>query len=170
MKASMKMALEGFCSLRMVMDYSEIFYAPCARWYDRLAAGGGDEARRFAEQAERVRRLWKDVQVEPPGRESNVVQRVGDSFQVLAEVSLGDLRPDEVDVELYVGHYKSFSELTDSRVIPMEVAEDHGSGRYRYSCRIGCEAAGRFGYSVRATPHGDAWIKLAPGLITWARE
>jgi starch phosphorylase len=170
MKASMKMAMEHFCSLRMVMDYSEMFYGPCARWHDRLTAGGGDEARRFAEHAERVRTLWKGVQIEAPARESSGLQRVGDAFRVSTNVSLGDLRPDEVDVELYVGHYKSFSELTDSRVIPMQVAEDHGKGQYRYSCSIGCDAAGRFGYSVRATPHGDPWIKLAPGLVTWATE
>ena len=170
MKASMKMAMEHFCSLRMVMDYSQMFYGPCAHWYDRLVAGGGEEARRIADHSERVRTLWKGIQIEPPGRETSGVQRVGDSFLVLADVSLGDLRPDEVDIELYVGHYKSFSELTDSRVIPMQVAEDLGKGRYRYSCPIGCDAAGRFGYSVRATPHGDDWIKLAPGLITWAKE
>jgi starch phosphorylase len=98
------------------------------------------------------------------------VQRVGDAFHVAAEVTLGELRPDEVDVELYVGHYKTFSELADSRVVPMQVAEDHGKGRYVYSCRVGCDAAGRFGFSVRAAPHGDAWIKLTPGLITWAQD
>jgi len=52
----------------------------------------------------------------------------------------------------------------------MQVAEDHGNGRYRYSCQVGCDTAGRFGYSVRATPHGDAWIKLTPGLVTWAQD
>ena len=52
----------------------------------------------------------------------------------------------------------------------MQVAEDLGKGLYRYSCLVGCDAAGRFGYSVRATPHGDDWIKLTPGLVTWAKE
>jgi starch phosphorylase len=170
MKASMKMAMERFCALRMVTNYVETFYTPCGREYDRLVANGGDTARRFAEQAERVRTLWKGVSIDAPSRESRGVQRVGDSFHVAAEVSLGELRPDEVDIELYVGHYKTFSELTDSRVVPMQVAEDHGNGRYRYSCQVGCDTAGRFGFSVRATPHGDAWIKLTPGLVTWAQD
>jgi glycogen phosphorylase len=170
MKASMKMAIERFCALRMVTNYVETFYGPCGREYERLTANGGDAARRFAEQAERVRTLWKEVQIGTPRRESHGVQRVGDSFHVAAEVTLGELRPDEVDVELYVGHYKTFSELADSRVVPMQVAEDHGKGRYVYSCQVGCDAAGRFGFSVRATPHGDAWIKLTPGLITWAQD
>jgi starch phosphorylase len=170
MKASMKMAMERFCALHMVTNYVETFYGPCGREYERLTANGGDAAQRFAEQAERVRTLWKGVQIGTPRREALGVQRVGDAFHVAAEVNLGELRPDEVDVELYVGYYKTFSELTDSRVVPMQVAEDHGKGRYLYSCQVGCDAAGRFGYSVRATPHGDAWIKLTPGLITWAQD
>jgi starch phosphorylase len=98
------------------------------------------------------------------------VQRVRDSFQVTAEVILGELRPDEVDIELYYGLFKSFMELTNSQVIPMQVMQDQGAGRYHYACQVTCEAAGRFGFSVRATPHGDAWIKLTPGLITWASD
>jgi starch phosphorylase len=170
MKASMKMAMEGFCSLRMVTDYAGKLYAPAARWYDRLVADGGAEAKRLGAQQERVRSLWKSIKIDPPARDIRGVQRVGDSFQVTSEVSMGELRPDEIDIELYVGFYKSFSELTDSRVIPMQVLEDRGDGRYLYGCQISCETAGRFGYSVRATPHGDAWIKLTPGLITWASD
>jgi starch phosphorylase len=170
MKASMKMAMEGFCSLRMVKDYAEGIYAPAARWYDQLTAQGAEAARRIADQAARVRSLWKGVQVGAPVRKSRGTQRVGDTFQVTAEVTLGELRPEEVDVELYFGHYKSFAELSESQVILMGVVEDLGQGRYLFSCTLACDAAGRFGFSVRATPKGDAWLKLTPGLLTWASE
>jgi starch phosphorylase len=95
---------------------------------------------------------------------------VGDAFEVTVEVRLGELLPEEVDVELYYGHYKSFSELTDSRVIPMQVIEACGNGSFRYGCSLACDTAGRFGFSARATPRGDDWIKFFPGLITWAEE
>jgi starch phosphorylase len=170
MKASMKMAMEGFCSLRMVRNYAEGIYAPAASWYDQLTAEGAEAARRLADQAARVRSLWKGVQVGAPVRKSRGTQRVGDTFQVTAEVSLGELRPEEVDIELYFGHYKSFSELSESQVILMDVVEDLGQGRYLFCCTLACDAAGRFGFSVRATPKGDAWLKLTPGLLTWASE
>ena len=170
MKASMKMAMEKFCSLRMITDYAQKFYGPAANWYDRLLANGAEESKQLAAQEERVRSLWKGVQVGSPAREIRGVQRVGDSFRVTTEVSLGELRPEEVDIEIFYGLYKSFSEVTSSRFVPMQVLEDRGDGRYLYGCKMACDAAGRFGFSVRATPHGDAWIKLAPGLITWASE
>jgi len=170
MKASMKMAMEGFCSLRMVRDYAEGIYTPAARWYDQLTANGAEAAHRLADQAARVRSLWKGVHVGAPQRDSRGAQRVGDSFQVTTEVTLGELRPEEVDVELYFGLYKSFSELSESQVVPMEVVSDLGQGRYRFACTLTCEAAGRFGFSVRATPKGDAWLKFTPGLLTWASD
>jgi starch phosphorylase len=114
--------------------------------------------------------LWKEVQVGAPVRKTRGAQRVGDTFQVTTEVDLGELRPEEVDIELYVGLYKSFTELTDSRVAPMDVVEDLGQGRYIFGSTLTCDAAGRFGFSVRATPKGDAWLKFSPGLITWAAE
>jgi len=95
---------------------------------------------------------------------------VGESFRVTAEVKLGGLKPEEVDVELYYGLYRSFSELSDSRAIIMEVAKELGNGSYQYGCTFTCETAGRFGFSVRATPKGDSWIKFTPGLLTWALD
>jgi starch phosphorylase len=170
MKASIRMAMERFCSLRMVKDYAETLYTPAARWYDHLVADQAKAAQRLADQSARLRSLWKGIQVGSPVRETHGAQRVGDSFQVTSEVTLGELQPEEVDIELYFGLYKSFSELTDSRVIPMGVIKDLGQSRYVFGCTLTCEAAGRFGFSVRATPKGDAWMKFAPGLVTWATE
>ncbi|MFO7709758.1 MAG: alpha-glucan family phosphorylase [Desulfobacterales bacterium] len=170
MKASMKMAMEKFCSLRMVMEYSEKLYTPAARWHARLTAEGGAEAARLADRMARLRTHWKGVTIDPPTREVHGPQRVGDSFEVSVEVRLGELQPEEVDVELYYGHYRSFSELTDSRVIPMQVLEERSDGFFRYGCTLVCETAGRFGFSARVTPRGDNWIKFFPGLITWAGE
>jgi starch phosphorylase len=145
-------------------------YAPAASWYDQLSANHAEAAKRFSDQAIRVSSLWKEVQVGAPVRKTRGAQRVGDTFQVTTEVVLGELRPEEVDIELYVGLYKSFTELAESRVIPMDVVEDLGHGRYIFSSTLTCDAAGRFGFSVRATPKGDPWLKNTPGLLTWASE
>jgi starch phosphorylase len=162
--------MEKFCSLRMVMEYVDKLYSPAGRFHDRLLADGAAEARRLAEQVERVRSQWKNVTVGAAERDSRGTQRVGDTVQVTSAVTLGELRPDEVDIELYYGLYKSFSELSDSRVEALQVLEDRGEGRYLYGCTLACDAAGRFGFSVRATPRGDPWLKFTPGLLTWASE
>ena len=50
MKASMKMAMESFCSLRMVSEYESRYYIPAARRWDSLIAEEADEAKKLAAQ------------------------------------------------------------------------------------------------------------------------
>ncbi len=168
MKASMKMAMEFFCSLRMVSDYEKRYYVPAARRWDALLAEEAEEAKRLASQSNRLRALWKDIEVKSPTRDTSGPYRVGDNFRVTSEVTLGEFRPDEVDVELYYGHLESLEKLSASRIEPMKVVEDKGDGKYLYGCNLKCDYSGRFGVTVRVTPAGDAWVKSTPRLLTWA--
>jgi starch phosphorylase len=170
MKASIKMAMQDFCSMRMVADYDDHYYLPALESYDTLVRENGAQAARLSAQNQRIRKLWEAVRIGTPTRSGHGPYRVGDTFEVTAEVTLGELRPDEVDLELCYGHFQSIDELTVDQVARMEVIEDRGSGHYLYGCSLACDASGRFGFSVRATPHGDPWIKTAPGLLTWASD
>lgn len=168
MKNSMKMAMQSFCSLRMVSDYENRYYNPSAERWDLLLANGADEAKNLAAQLDRLRTHWDKIRINPPVRQTQEAYRVGDTFQVTAEVNLAELTPDEVDVELYYGNMKSLDELSASHVEPMAVREDRGSGNYIYGCTLQCESSGRFGFTVRVSPRGDQRIKSLPRLLTWA--
>jgi starch phosphorylase len=168
MKNSMKMAMESFCSLRMVSDYEKRYYNPAAERWDLLLANGADEARNLTAQLQRLRTHWQQIKINAPVRQNQEPHRVGDSFQVTTEVNLAELTPDEVDVELYYGHLKSLAELSASRVEPMAVQQDSGNGHYVYGCTLKCEGSGRFGFTVRVSPRGDKRIKSTPRLMTWA--
>jgi starch phosphorylase len=168
MKASMKMAMEFFCSLRMVSDYEKRYYIPAARSWDDLLAGKAEEAKKLATQSSRLRALWKNIEIKPPQRDTSGPYRVGDSFRVTSEVNLGEFRPDEVDVELYYGRLESLEKLSASHVEPMQVIDGKGDGKYLYGCNLNCDISGRFGFTVRVTPAGDERLKTAPRLLTWA--
>jgi starch phosphorylase len=168
MKASMKMAMESFCSLRMVSDYEKRYYIPAAGRWDALLAEKAEEAKKMAAQSSRLRTLWKNIEIKSPLRNTSGPYRVRDSFQVTSEVNLGGFRPDEVDVELYYGHLESLEKLSASRIESMKVVEEKGDGKYLYGCDLICDISGRFGFTVRVTPAGDARVKSTPRLITWA--
>jgi starch phosphorylase len=168
MKASMKMAMEMFCSLGMVTQYNNRYYIPAARRYDTLLAGQAEEARNLATQIKRLRSFWKNIEIQPPVRKNRGPYRVGENFEVTAEINLAELRPDEVDVELYYGQMQSLEDLAVSHMEQMSVLEDRGNGQYQYGCTLTCQSAGRFGFTVRVTPRGDERIKSTPRLLTWA--
>jgi starch phosphorylase len=168
MKESMKMAMQSFCSMRMVSDYENRYYIPAARQWQLLLADNAEQAKKLTAQIKRLRSSWKKIQINPPVRHTPEPYRVGDSFQVTAEVNLAELTPDEVEVELYYGNLKSLEVLSTSHVEPMQVRENKENGNYIYDCSLMCSVSGRFGFTVRVSPSGDERIKSTPGLLTWA--
>ncbi|OQY55106.1 MAG: alpha-glucan phosphorylase [Desulfobacteraceae bacterium 4572_88] len=172
MKASMKMGMRLFCSHRMVREYESRFYHPAAKRYHSLVAAGEQgnarEAENLGKQMERLRQLWQDIRIHGPVVDTDGPFRVGETFRVTTKIFLGELRPDEVEVEFYYGTLKSPDVLIDGHAEQMNMSEDLGDGRYSYAGVIECRFSGRYGFTVRVTPRGDGWLKFTPGFITWA--
>jgi len=170
MKESMKMAMWNFSSYRMVGEYEQKFYSPADKRLRELVERDAAEARVLGIQRERLRALWKNVRIEPPVREVKGPSRVEDTFCLTTEVDLGELSPEEVEVQLYYGRLKSLDVLAVSQTQQMTERKDRGSGRYLYDCTITCRDSGRYGFTARVIPRGDNFIKFAPGLVTWAQK
>ncbi len=167
MKESMKMAMGFFCSHRMVGEYDKRFYGPAKKRFDELIQNDSKEAKELARQREKLIKYWDQIRIDYPERESEGPFRVGEKFTVTTVVNLGQLRPDDVEVELFYGIIKAVDSLSGTRTKKMEMLEAHGNGIYLYTCEITCHQSGRYGFTARVTPQGDEWIRFAPGIITW---
>jgi starch phosphorylase len=168
MKASMKMAIVDFCGHKMVDEYARRFYLPAVERFQALIQNEAAEAKRIRDHRERLKAHWSRIKIQPPTKENEGPFRVGEKLQVTTTVHLGELLPDDVDVEIYYGHLKSLDMLKDSAKETMSMTEARGNGDYLYSCIVTCNSSGRFGFTARITPRGDDLTKFSPGLITWA--
>lgn len=169
MKASIRMILERFTSHRMVCEYRECFYQPAFEAYESLTADNSARARRLVRQSKRLRAQWRHVKIGFPTADIDVsMVRVGDTFTVESEVHLGELRPEEVDVQVYYGPVDPQNEILESHVANMEIVEERGSGVYLYRQAISCTTTGRFGFTARVVADGEDWRGVMPGFITWA--
>jgi len=168
MKASMKMAIDRFCAHRMVEAYNSLFYIPARNRYQELTRDNAAAAVHLKNFLQRLRKHWHHISIEPPVRKESGPFRVGQSFAIETVVHLGELTPDDVNVELYYGVVKTVEQIVGGRTETMAVQEDLGGGAYRYTCNLPCQFAGRFGFTVRVTPRGDEFIRFTPGLLTWA--
>jgi starch phosphorylase len=167
MKASMKMIMKNFCSLHMLGEYEKRFYLPIIDRLNDLLTDSAAEAIRLARQEKRLYDLWPQVRIASPQQSSKGPFRVGEHFVVTVDVHLGELLPEEVDVQLYNGHMRSVDDLQGINSIPMTVAQPLGVGGYLFTCRVPCSVSGRYGFSVRVKARGDAHLSSLPGLIAW---
>jgi starch phosphorylase len=153
---------------RMVRDYVEQMYEPAAARADGLLADRARRARDLAAWKQRVLSAWDGVRVETVENDTDVVD-LGQPRHVSAVVSLGQLGPDDVDVQLVHGLVGSADELLEPAVTTMGLAGREGDGRFRYEGSLTCERAGRYGLTVRAVPaHPDVITFAELGRVAWA--
>ncbi len=170
MKEAMKMAIIDFSSDRMVREYSKRFYIPASRNFNLLTEDSAWKAKELALTQSRLTSLWSSIRLSKPKLTSEIDFTVGDTFRITVEVFLGELSPEEVDVQIYHGKLRMSDNLEGSRPETMWLQETISDGKHIYACTITCSDSGRFGYTARVIPKGDEVLRNTPGLITWAHD
>jgi starch phosphorylase len=148
---------------RMVKDYVGELYEPIAAQADSLTATGNERARALASWKARVRRGWDTVKIVSVETGAAVTD-LGTARHVEAIVELGALEATDVAVELLHGVVGPNDELVAPQRMTMDAAGEGG----RYAGEFACEAAGRYGFTVRVVPaHVDLTTPLELGAVAW---
>ncbi|QSH41973.1 alpha-glucan family phosphorylase [Lentisphaerota bacterium ZTH] len=169
MKESIIMALGNFSSMRMIQQYNYKFYAPAVERYEQLTAENATAAKKLVKCKNRLKDNYASIKIEYPKVDSELVDvHVGDTFNVSARVFLNELKPEDVDIQVYYGPVNTHNEIIHSYTANMELAEDLGNGHYMYKYQLHCAQSGRFGLTARITPTGRDWRNSMPGFICWA--
>jgi starch phosphorylase len=152
---------------RQVRDYTIDLYGPAARagWAMNGPTWAG--ARDLAAYKAKVRAGWAGVRVDHV--ESSGVSdspQVGNTLHVRAFVSLGDLAPDEVDVQVVHGRASQSDTLRDVEMAPLGFAESYEGGRHCFEGDLVLTRTGAFGYTVRVLPkHAGIANETEMGLV-----
>jgi starch phosphorylase len=169
MKDAMKTAIINFSSDRMVREYSARFYIPASRSFKRLTDDSAWKAKELALTQSRLISLWNAIRLSKPKLATEADFTVGDTFRITIEAFLGELTPEEVEVQIYHGKIRSPDHFEGSRAETMWLQETIAEGTHIYACTITCSDSGRFGYTARVIPKGDEVLSNTPGLITWVQ-
>lgn len=142
---------------RMVRDYIERLYAPTALASRAVDGDGYRGAAELAAWKSRVRGAWSAVRVdhvESEGLHDAVM--VGDHVTVKAFVSLGELNPEDVEVQMSYGLVADNDEISDFGTAALELTDTYEGGRHQFSRVFTLRQAGPFGYAVRIVPKHPA--------------
>ncbi|MCA1982304.1 alpha-glucan family phosphorylase [Nocardioides nematodiphilus] len=144
---------------RMVREYVRELYVPAAESRRALVdADAADASARFAcarelaQWKQRVRGGWRDVRVEHVEGVAPRHPEVGGVLGVRAYVALGDLTPDDVEVQLVHGRTDESDLIVERTTTALGLTESYDGGRYCFGGSLTLERAGGFGYTVRVVP------------------
>ncbi|MBC8418182.1 MAG: alpha-glucan family phosphorylase [Desulfobacteraceae bacterium] len=168
MRASLKNLVPVFNSHRMVQEYMNRFYLPCARRFNALCKDGFSGAKDLSTWRQKLMTSWHEVSVEEVVSEDRLDRAVGQEVKVLARVRLGPLAPEDVTVEAYYGGMDQNEDFVERETVPLRPVESN-DGLHTFRGQIPCQKTGRFGYTVRIMPSQQRLEnRFVMGLVTWA--
>ncbi|MFJ2438883.1 alpha-glucan family phosphorylase [Streptomyces sp. NPDC087658] len=139
---------------RMVRAYVERLYAPAAGAHRALDA---DTATELAGWKYRTRTRWPYVSVDHV--EAVAVSgaggsaELGSTLSLRVRVALGELRPDEVEVQAVAGRVGADDAIADARTCPLKPTGGPDlEGRWVYEGPLALDRTGPYGYTVRVLP------------------
>ena len=153
---------------RMVKDYATDLYEPAGAHADDMSADGNRRSREMAAWKERIVAGWSDVRIESV-ESDGAVPGIGDERTVDAVVALGSLSGDDVEVQLVHGIVGQGDEIERPLATAMSEVERVDDSCVRYRGTFACDAAGRYGFTVRVLPaHDDLAASAEMGRVAWA--
>jgi starch phosphorylase len=154
---------------RMVAEYTAVAYLPSADRYGKLAAAGLKAAAELAAWREALAQGWPQVKVVKVDAAGGDPRHVGSDLDVKAEVHLGPLSPQDVQVQLFHGLVDNMGEIPRPATVAMSTnGEAPRDGVWLFHGTIPCRSSGQHGYAVRVLPrHADLANPLEPGLVCW---
>jgi len=168
MKESLRTLAPFVGAHRMVRDYVDELYLPAAERAGELSADGYRGARDLAAFRARIAACWHQVHVDDV-EVDDAVADLGGARPVTATVALGELRPDEVEVQLVAGRVGQAGELED--IVTVVMAEDGRTddAHHRFVADAPLLSAGRMGVTARVVPASDLLTNpVELGRVAWA--
>lgn len=168
MKACVQKLVPHFNTNRMVREYHEKFYSNAHRSSKKFA-----ENSRVAEIARWRKKLdenWPRVKAVVDQFKPEMEVHAGATLPVSAVVWLGDLTPEDVDVQLYIGASGGEGGFKDGKAVSMKHDARMGEA-YLYRGEVHCYKSGRHDFAVRVLGrHPDAVNALMPLYLKWSEE
>jgi starch phosphorylase len=168
MKNSMKQLCPVFNVQRMVAEYNDEFYTKANQKFRELTADKFRGSQTLSDWHSAIQHAWTNLRIVNIDAQLADEIRVGEQIPIQAEIQLGQLRSDDISVEIFFGVLNSKGELekgTYSRMVPEKKCAD---GACVFKGSIPCTTSGLHGFAVRILPNNPNLARrFVPGLILW---
>ncbi|EKD30610.1 MAG: hypothetical protein ACD_77C00508G0008 [uncultured bacterium] len=133
----------NFTTNRMISDYCEKYYNPLAKRHESIIAGDFALAREIAFWKKRVRSEWPHIEVKsfvkPDNSRVNIT--LGNEYHSEVELSIGDLSPEDIGVEIVLARQDNNKQTIIKKRYEFKT-ESFENGIAKYVCNMLPDDAG----------------------------
>ena len=172
--ARMKRSIQELCHFfnthRMVGEYTIKFYLQALSHYHQITSHELSRAKALAKWKQEINKNWSQIKIDSIENGDFASVQIGKEFTIRVQVFLGNLKPADVSVELYLGQIDANNEIINASAYPMISIGSVGENKYLFEDkRSVTRRSGLHGFTIRVLPrHPDLISPFLPGLITWA--
>ena len=171
MKQNMITNCAIFNSNRMLQEYTERMYVPSNDRAKEMTSDNFKLTREVSAWKEKMRAEWNTLRFLKVDTDSTIGVNVGTDFNISAEIYLGNLTPDDIDVQLFYGKLNSAGHIDEGEFISMNLNEKNGDNKYIFKSDIDKWDSGLNGFTLRIIPkHKGLANPFEDRLIYWFEE
>lgn len=139
-----------FTTNRMMTDYINQYYNPLAKRYSKLIANDCAVAKEIADWKKKMRREWGMIEVISASNIDNIngALLLGDEYKGEIKLSIGEIDPNNIGLELLLAADDSKGKLTIKEVFEYKL-KSCNDGVAEYKCKIVPEKTGAYKIAVR---------------------
>jgi phosphorylase/glycogen(starch) synthase len=154
---------------RMVLDYAAKAYGPLSKAGIELARDRKARLRTLVQERTRIRKGFEKIKIVSAHVGELAGIKVGNTVEVRVEVDLDGLSPEDVLVELVVGHTRDESEMVHLAVVPLAPVQKVGEAVHAFEGVRVMDRSGSFSYGIRVRARaGRETAEALFDLVLWA--
>ena len=161
-----------YSTARMLVDYTNQLYIPLCnltkKYYNDL-----NTVAEFDSWKASMYSNWKDIQIEQvESNADNITVDAGAELDVRCAVTLPNIDPNSIRVEVYYGKFLENGTVQDVQIIPMKMeGKEEENRKYYYVTKIKLTTGGNYGYSFRVMPQNEMLLDSENmDLVKWIEK
>lgn len=155
-----------FNTYRMVSEYNKKFYTEAGKRFAGYSKNNYAALKDFTTWKYKVEQRFSPVKIIDIKYKSNI--KAGDKLRVEAYIIPGEMKPEELRVEVYYGKIDDNSGISDSGLFILDKLSSSGDGVFRFSGEVRCNVSGDIGFKIRITPfHPSMVCQTELNLVKW---
>lgn len=160
-----------YSTARMLVDYTNQLYIPLINLYHKYYESLENVAN-YNSWKKEMYKNWANIVITEENNLNNIVVDAGENIEAHCRVTLPNIEPENVEVQVYYGRIKENGVLEKIAIIPMNLETYNEEEKVAtYKAKIELTTGGNYGYTFRVMPKHEMLLDSENlNLVKWIEK